>query len=110
MTDEGPRNVRSWAQAEPPLPETPTSARPWKRFCGALFVLVLIGVGAVGMTLFDSMRTTEALSKNLELKQRVREIEGTLKDVDHIMVQLRLVDAQVKTIVQENQEAENTEP
>ena len=50
------------------------------------------------------------LIKNLELKQRVREIEGSLADVDHIMVQLRLVDAQIQTMVQDNPKVENTEP
>lgn len=110
MDDKGQNGARSWAKAEATQDTQQPTVLFWQRLCVVLSVVALIGLGAVGMTLSDSMRTTDAVSKNLELTQRVREIEGTLADVDHIMVQLRLVDAQVKTMVRENQDTENVAP
>lgn len=110
MGDDRVGSSRSWAQPQSASTDPSTAILFWKRACMVLSVLVLGGVGAMMATVSASMQTTQALSKNLELKQRVREIEGSLADVDHIMVQLRLVDAQIQTMVQDNPKVENTEP
>ena len=110
MVEDRSGSIRSWAQSESSERDNSASISFWKRVCIVLLALVVCGLGVVTVTVSASMQTKQALSKNLELKQRVREIEGSLADVDHIMVQLRLVDVQIQTMVQDNPKVENTEP
>jgi len=58
-------------------------------------------MGVVAVTLPKSIKYPQLMDENLELKQQVKEIEGQLSEVDHILIRMRLYDAQLKAIVEE---------
>ena len=100
------RSGRSWAVEEADVPQPSVDeevlAQTWRRF--ALFVggVVTLLAGVVAVTLPQTLSYGTELDENLALKQQVQEIEDKLADVDHILLQMRLYDAQMKTLVGED--------
>ena len=103
MADEGSESAQSWARASDSNTDdgSSESLRLWKRLALGALVLVTMLMGVVAVTLPKSIKYPQLMDENLELKQQVKEIEGQLSEVDHILIRMRLYDAQLKAIVEE---------
>ena len=82
----------------------------WKGTALVLTLSCVVLVGVVFVTLPQSMSYSALLDENLDLKQQVKEIEGELAEVDHILVKLRLYDAQLKMMANQSDAFKETEP
>jgi len=82
-----------------PLNDDGARLMAWKRFTFVLAGVATLLLGVVGATLPQSFSYGSLLDENLALKQQVQDVEGKLADVDHILLQMRLYDAQMKALV-----------
>ena len=104
MSDEpDTRSTRSWAvpkmEVSPDRLDEEMAATVWRRFAFFLGGLVTLLAGVVLVTLPQTLAYGTVLDENLALKQQVQDIENTLSDVALILFQMRLYDAQLKTLV-----------
>ena len=103
MSEQPDSRGRSWAVPKAEVAPSPVDeenlATVWRRFAIFLGGVVTLLLGVVLVTLPQTLSYGAVLDENLALKQQVQEIEDKLSDVDHILLQMRLYDAQMKTLV-----------
>ena len=74
---------------------TEPRALPLDKILGALLVCAL---GALGWSVPQSLTYDDLVDENLELKARLRQLDGDLSEVERILLRLRLYDAQLQSL------------
>jgi hypothetical protein len=72
--------------------------RRWKRLALFMGGTAAILLGILLATFPRSWSYGRLLDENLELKQRVQDIEGRMSDVDRILLRLRMYDSQLRSL------------
>jgi hypothetical protein len=104
MSKSPPEMGRSWAvptqesEGESEIKAAQTLSF-WRRLTYGLAGISILLLGVVVATLPQALSYGAQLDENLLLTQRVQAVEVKLAEVDHILVQMRLHDAQMKGLV-----------